>query len=102
MNDVRLRSNAPQKLLTGTESIADKGDFRATVLEERAKELALEGDRRFDLIRWGVYAQTMNGIGGNDEVNVYKERQDRNRLFPLPSSEILSNSAIDKNNPGWD
>lgn len=34
-------------------------DFRKAVYQERAYELAFEGHRRMDLIRWGIYYETI-------------------------------------------
>lgn len=101
LNRVRTRSNATPKTLTGNGNIGNLVDFRSAVIEERAMELALEGDRRWDLIRWGIYLPVMNAIGGVDEVNVMKSRQSKHLLFPLPKSEMDANSAITENNPGW-
>ncbi|MDR3061837.1 MAG: RagB/SusD family nutrient uptake outer membrane protein [Dysgonamonadaceae bacterium] len=101
LNQVRVRSNATPKTLTGPDNIGSIVDFRSAVLEERAMELALEGDRRWDLIRWGIYLDVMNFIGGTDESGVYKSRNERHKLFPIPASEMNSNKSITKNNPGW-
>lgn len=70
-------------------------------MEERAKEFACEGDRRWDLIRWGIYLQAMNAIGGRDEANINKARIERNLLYPIPTDEINVNDSITSNNPGW-
>ena len=74
--------------------------FRSYVLEERAKEFAGEGIRRFDLLRWGIYLQTMNAIGV-DEKDVIKRRETRHLLLPLPANEVNTNPFIEMNNPGW-
>lgn len=102
LNSVRQRSNASDYSLDGIVGIGDIVDFRSTVLRERSLELFCEGDRRWDLIRWGIFVQTMNAIGGNDEVGVNKMRYERHKLFPLPKSEMDSNGAIKENNKGWD
>lgn len=101
LNDVRTRSNATPHELTGQNNVADIVDFRSSVLEERAIELFCEGDRRWDLIRWGIYTEVMSAIGGNDEIGTYKTRQSKHTLFPIPSSEIDTNASITENNPGW-
>lgn len=75
--------------------------LRSAILEERAKELACEGDRRWDLIRWGIYLAAMNAIEGVDDAGVSKSRLSRNLLFPLPAQEMNTNRAITENNPGW-
>jgi len=74
--------------------------FRSYVLEERRRELALEGDRRWDLLRWGIYLPVMNAID-IDENNVVKRRSSKNLLYPIPMSELNSNRLITGNNPGW-
>lgn len=75
--------------------------FRSYVLEERVKEFAAEGIRRFDLLRWGIYLQTMNSLGGTDENNVIKRRESKHLLLPLPADEVNTNEHIHVNNPGW-
>ena len=54
----------------------NQDEFRSAVLEERARELAYEADRRYDLFRWGVYLDVMNAID-MDEHNVTKRRLER-------------------------
>lgn len=101
LNDVRQRSDATARSLTGQDNVSDIVDFRSSILEERAIELFCEGDRRWDLIRWGVYVEVMSAIDGNDEIGTYKTRQSRHTLFPIPSSEMDTNASITENNPGW-
>ncbi len=88
-------------LLDPNNELTDQEVIRSAILEERAKELACEGDRRWDLIRWGVYLDAMNAIEGNDDAGVSKSRLSRNLLFPLPAQEMNTNAAISENNPGW-
>lgn len=94
LNNVRKRSNA-----TKMQTVADKVKMRSAILEERAKELACEGDRRWDIIRWGIYLDCMNVIGHDDSNNV-KTRTERNLLYPLPVDEVNTNKKL-KQNPGW-
>lgn len=74
--------------------------FRSYVLAERAREFVLEGIRRFDLMRWGVYLPVMNKITSGQN-NISKIRSLRNLLLPIPLNEMNSNTAITANNPGW-
>lgn len=94
INRIRTRANATPF------SGMNQDEFRSAVLEERARELAYEADRRYDLFRWGVYLDVMNAID-MDEHNVTKRRLERNLLYPIPTSEVNSNDKIDVNNPGW-
>lgn len=107
LNEVRLRAY----IKTGTpavpvaEAYAPTGmtseQFRSFGLAERAREFSLEGIRRFDLIRWGVYLQVMNKIGTGQN-NISKLRANKNLLYPIPLGELNSNTALKRtNNPGW-
>ena len=101
LNDVRRRSNASEAYLSGGGALDTKVKRRSAIIEERAKELACEADRRWDLIRWGIYLQAMNAIEGIDDCGVLKTRQRRNLLYPIPVPELNTNNAINENNPGW-
>ena len=95
LNMVRQRSNA--KLM---ENPVNQENMRSQIIEERAKEFACEADRRWDLIRWGIYLDAMNAIG-RDDSNINKARTERNLLYPIPTAEINVNDSINSNNPGW-
>ena len=101
LNKVRSRSNAEPASMGGKNALATQVKRRSAIIEERAKELACEADRRWDLVRWGIYLDAMNAIGGQDDGGVLKNRTERNLLFPIPQQEINTNAAINDNNPGW-
>ena len=110
--DVMKRSNpnmtAPtvatlQKVFNknGAYAVDAQTAIRSAIVEERAKEMACEGDRRWDLIRYGVYVDAMNAVG-TDDGGVNKTRSARNLLFPIPVQELNTNKALGGvNNPGW-
>ncbi|MDO9257824.1 MAG: RagB/SusD family nutrient uptake outer membrane protein [Bacteroidales bacterium] len=64
------------------------------IVIERAKELCFEGNRYWDLVRWGLADQEMKSIGFV---------KGKNELFPIPLNEILSNTAMGEaaQNPGY-
>ncbi len=95
LNAVRSRAAA-----TAAPAGMNREQFRSYVLAERAREFVLEGIRRFDLMRWGIYLQVMNKISAGQN-NISKVRSLRNLLLPIPQSELNSNQAITSNNPGW-
>ena len=95
LNKVRKRSHAALMAATPGQDA-----LRSAIIEERAKELACEGDRRWDLIRWGIYIDAMNAVMYDDS-GIYKERSAKHLLFPIPLEEINANKAITGNNPGW-
>ncbi len=95
LNVVRQRANtldAPDGM--------NKDQMRSFILEERGREFLFESNRRFDLLRWGIYLDLMNFMNV-DRFNIKKSRSPRSLLLPLPLSEINSNNEIDTNNPGW-
>lgn len=83
-------------------------DFRQAIRKERAYELCFEGGRRQDLIRWGVYYQTIrqtyldlslwydaaNYIAGDWTV------KGKHELFPIPQRELDMMKQV-KQNPKW-
>jgi hypothetical protein len=77
-----------------------KDQMRSFILEERGREFLFESNRRYDLLRWGIYDDLMNFIN-TDRFNIVKARPPRAKLLPIPVSEINSNKEIELNNPGW-
>lgn len=97
LNFVRQRSYAPPVNIANY----NRDTFRSLVLEERRRELALEGSRQWDLRRWGIYLPVMNAMGRVDANSIVKAREPRHLLWPLPLTEMDGNEAIIINNPGW-
>ncbi len=98
---LNTRNKATLAATLGTNTPWTQQSFRSYVLQERTKEFAAEGIRRFDLLRWGIYLQAMNSLGGTDENGVIKRREQRHLLMPLPADEVNTNPYIETNNPGW-
>lgn len=88
---------------------------RDAIRAERRLELAMEGQRFFDLRRWGIADVTLNayinGVGGGAEKDrrLYKRGAElfaaRHRWYPIPAIQIeLSRVAGEdrlKQNTGW-
>lgn len=88
---------------------------REAVRAERRLELALEGQRLFDLRRWGIAATAINGyltgVGGGreDTRRLYLANAEaftaRHQLYPLPNIQIELSKVGTENrltqNPGW-
>jgi hypothetical protein len=75
---------------------------KSVIMNERRLELALEGQRYFDLIRQGtaVAKAAIDNVATDSQFNV-TFRTETLGWFPLPQSQIvLSNSAMAQN-PGW-
>jgi hypothetical protein len=98
----------------GSPNFASQAAAREAVRAERRIELAMEGQRFFDLRRWGIAETTinsyLNGVAGGNE----KSRRNqltgaepytaRHNLYPIPSRQIKlsANEAGGlTQNPGW-
>ncbi len=66
-------------------------DLRQAIADERRLELALEGQRWFDLVRTGTVNAEM---GLTVDANYH--------LFPIPQSEVLSSDGVITQNPGYE
>jgi starch-binding outer membrane protein, SusD/RagB family len=111
VNKVRDRVNMPAK------TTAD-GTLVDLVRHERRVELAMEGQRIWDLMRWGAIKETFGDgtkvkkhffsdyLPANDLESRFARPQLGNYpgnvvLFPIPQQEIDRNSNIHSNNPGY-
>lgn len=77
-NQVRARSNATPYTSLDLEEL----------LDERARELAFEGWRRNDLIRFGKFEEPW-GVKTNTDT--------RKRILPIPTSQIVLNPLLEQN-----
>jgi len=66
---------------------------REAILQERLRELAFEGKRWWDLVRFGEAFNTVPSLQG-------REGQDHLLLWPIPQDIISQNSSIEQN-PGY-
>jgi len=97
-----VRARAGASLKTGTTT--DKTEIRSLVLQERALEYAQEFNRKFDLLRWGLYLPVMNATGTVLEKynrTISKVREPRSLLYAVPTTEIYTNKLFGPNNNGW-
>ena len=97
---IRKRAKATT-LYTG--NVTDKVEARSLVLKERSLELAMEFNRKFDLLRWGLYLGVMNDTKSIDCAGTLRStvRTKKNLLYAIPSAELSSNSMITTNNYGY-
>ncbi|MEX1382861.1 RagB/SusD family nutrient uptake outer membrane protein [Lutibacter sp.] len=86
LNKVRFRAGLSNVTATGNAL------FNAIVLE-RQLELAFEGQRFWDLVRWELADTELSSIGYTS----------KNQVFPIPSNEISRNVLInpEDQNPGY-
>jgi len=73
-------------------------EFREAIYDERKWELAGEGHRRLDLIRWGILLDVVQ----NTEYRVYEPAaniQPFHVLLPIPPEEFNLNPALLESDP---
>ncbi|GAA4779936.1 hypothetical protein GCM10023231_03470 [Olivibacter ginsenosidimutans] len=69
-------------------------------------EFALEGTRFFDLVRWGIAAETMNSYFTVEKTRVphlgaAKFTKNRDECLPIPEQQIQYSKGVYKRNNGW-
>lgn len=78
-----------------------KEDLIKAIRHERRVELGMEGHRWFDLVRWGIVAETMNKYRENASEEIKKHMSPfvagKHELFPIPLKEIEKNSMTQNN-----
>jgi len=116
VNAVRLRAAkiTPQQI-NGTPAAAYKVSpytsfpndtyARNAVRFERRLELAMEGHRFFDLVRWGIAKQTLESYfsfeGGYFDYLKGITIESRDEYFPLPQDQIDRSKGTLKQSPGY-
>lgn len=92
VNDIRERAYG-----TTSENISSSDLTLDFILDERARELYWEGHRRTDLRRYGLYtgSQYTWAWKGNDPNGT--GTQEYFELFPIPASDVNSNSNLEQN-----
>ena len=91
----------------------DVASFREFVRNERGRELCFEGIRKYDLIRWGIFVEAMNGYvkDATDErwsgsakssyaAAIGSSVQPKHVVLPVPAVELGVNNLLVQN-PLW-
>lgn len=115
INAVRRRGYGKDVLVPDVQADApanlSQQDFLDLIRNERLRELAFEGLRKHDLVRWGIYPTVMQAQVREYQANMPAALKDaaiaqaqriteRSVLFPIPNSELAVNPNI-KQNTGW-
>lgn len=79
----------------GTADVLPKVEFvsqeqmRTAIRQERRSELAMEGERFWDLVRWGTAKSVFSALG--------IDYQDKHRYLPIPQGEIDKSKKLVQN-----
>lgn len=111
LNEIRERPTVDLDPIDGS-THPDQAALRDYIQDERARELAFEGLRLFDMNRWGIgdekaglvqgaHFEDENGDVYLQDVNFNKSFSEHHVLWPIPQDEINVNSEITENNDGY-
>lgn len=82
-------------------AVSGKEDMAERIRRERAFELAGEGQRYWDLKRWGLLEQSVkNATDIFGDLMYTRTYQERHQLWPIPLVEMERNLNLTQN-PGW-
>ena len=113
--DVLLMQSELKADATGLNAVRNRvglapvaGYSEAALRAERRSELAFEGLRWFDELRWNTIADDIKAVNGEAITSGGKStkinttyRSEINGFWPIPESEIRVTSNLYKQNPGW-
>ena len=91
LEQVRKRARAGGSGILPPVPFVSKTQFRNAIKQERRAELALEGERFYDLVRWGDAITVLGPLGYTN----------RCRFYPIPQPEIDRSGGVLIQNPEW-
>ncbi len=82
-----------------------QSEFTDAIRLERRLEFACEGQRYFDLVRWGTFVSTMQAHGATEATlagesikgDITDNAAEKFNLYPIPQHEIDLNSSLEQN-----
>lgn len=113
IDKVRSRAGLGTLAVENSDAIAGQEAFFNEITDERMRELCFEGQRKHDLIRWGLYETkliVLNNIVTNHDsytpafnakLRAYTNFDSSKHLsLPYPEQEVLINNLLDQK-PEW-
>lgn len=92
---VRARARGENSSVLPRVTTADQTLLRDAIRKERRIELAMEHDRFFDLVRWGIAASTLQAAGKPNFSAA------RDHVLPIPQTQIDLSKGVLTQNPGY-
>lgn len=95
LNSIRQRARAGNNTILPDVTTTDQGVLRNAIRHERRIELAMEHDRFFDIVRWGIAQTALHAANRPNFSNA------RDVLLPIPQTQIDLSAGVLKQNPGY-
>lgn len=92
---IRKRARGGNNAILPEITETDQALLRDLIRHERRIELAMEHERFFDLVRWGIAEDILHAAG---KVNFVAGKHE---LLPIPQSEIDRSDGVLIQNPGY-
>lgn len=91
---VRARARGGNADILPKITTMDQAEMRDAIRHERRVELAMEWDRFYDLVRWGIAREVLHAAGKTNY-------QDKHALLPLPQAEVDKSNGVLVQNPNY-
>jgi hypothetical protein len=95
LNSVRARARAGNNSILPDVTTTDQTLLRNAIRQERRIELAMEHERFFDIVRWGIDQDAMVAAGKTGY------NPNRDKLLPIPQQQIDLSKGVLTQNPGY-
>jgi hypothetical protein len=92
---VRARARNGDNSILPAVTTTDQSELRDAIRHERRIELAMEGERFFDIVRWGIADNVMTAAGKTNFSS------SRDALLPIPQTQIDLSKGVLHQNPGY-
>ena len=92
---IRARARNGNNAVLPPVTSTDQAQLRSAIWHERRIELAMEHERFFDIVRWGIASNVLHAAG---KVNY---QTGRDELLPIPQAQIDLSKGILHQNPGY-
>lgn len=91
---VRARARGNNTGVLPQVTTTNQTELRKAIQHERRIELAMEFDRFYDLVRWGIAKEVLHAAGKTGY-------QDKHKYLPIPQSEIDKSNGVLIQNPNY-
>ncbi|TKK64424.1 RagB/SusD family nutrient uptake outer membrane protein [Ilyomonas limi] len=91
INQIRARARGTTNALPDIEAAVSQDNMRKLIIQERHAEFAMEGERFFDLVRWGIADSVLAPLGYTH----------KNRYYPLPQGQVDASHGVLVQNPDY-
>ncbi len=94
LEQVRAHARGADQTILPQVTTTDQVELRTAIRHERRVELALEPDRFYDLVRWGIASEVLHAAGKTNY-------QEKHRYLPIPQTEIDKSNGVLVQNPNY-